>query len=75
MSKINPFVFWVLGGLLLLPLLAAAQDKKAEKTIPDYSLNDRKDVPAEYTWKIEDLFASVADWQAEKESMVKLIAG
>lgn len=75
MSKINPFVFWVLGGLLLLPLLAAAQDKKTDKAIPDYSLNDRKEVPAEYTWKIEDLFASVADWQAEKESMVKLIAG
>ena len=75
MSKINPFVFFALGGLLLLPLLAAAQDKKAEKAIPDYSLNERKDVPVEYTWKIEDLFASLADWQAEKESMVKLIAG
>ena len=34
----------------------------------------RSEVPAEYTWKIEDLFASVADWQAEKEAVARLIA-
>jgi len=75
MTKNTPLVFLSLCAILLLPLLLIGQKDKVEKKIPDYSLNNRQDVPAEYTWKIEDLFVSVADWQAEKESMVKLIAG
>jgi oligoendopeptidase F len=73
MTKINPLLFLLLGSLLLLPLLMAAQEDKMEKKIPDYSLQDRKDVPVEYTWKIEDLFASTADWQTEKEAVAMLI--
>ncbi len=45
-----------------------------DKLIPDYSLTDRKDIPVEYTWKIEDLFASIDDWNKEKEEVSKLIA-
>ena len=74
MIKINPVFFLLLGGLLLLPLLTVAQEKKMEKTIPDYSLAERKDVPVEYTWKIEDLFPSLEAWQAEKETVTGLIA-
>jgi oligoendopeptidase F len=74
MSKNTPLVFLSLCAILLLPLLLAGQEDKVEKKIPDYSLQDRKDVPVAYTWKIEDLFASEADWQAEKESMVERIA-
>jgi oligoendopeptidase F len=74
MTKINPLAFLALCAILLLPLLMAGQEDKVEKKIPDYSLQDRKDVPAAYTWKIEDLFASTADWQAEKEAVTKLIA-
>lgn len=74
MTKNNPLVFLSLCAILLLPLLIAGQEDKVEKKIPDYSLQDRKDVPVAYTWKIEDLFASTADWQAEKEAATKLIA-
>jgi oligoendopeptidase F len=73
MSKNTPLVFLSLCVILLLPLLMAGQEDKVEKKIPDYSLQDRKDVPVAYTWKIEDLFASTADWQAEKEAVTKLI--
>ncbi|MCX7834073.1 MAG: oligoendopeptidase F [Ignavibacteria bacterium] len=44
-----------------------------EKVIPDYSLTERKDIPVEYTWKIEDLFASIEDWKKEKEAVSQLI--
>ena len=73
MSK-NLLVFLSLCAILLLPLLTVAQEKKMEKTIPDYSLAERKDVPVEYTWKIEDLFPSLEAWQAEKETVTGLIA-
>jgi len=74
MTKINPMCIVLLGGILLLPFLNVAQGKKSEKAIPDYSMNERKDVPPEYTWKIEDLFPSLEAWQAEKESLSKRIA-
>jgi oligoendopeptidase F len=74
MTKINPVLVLLLGGLLLPPFLSVAQEKKNEKAIPDYSMNDRKDVPLEYTWKIEDLFPSVDAWQSEKEAVVGRIA-
>ncbi|MCX6557888.1 MAG: oligoendopeptidase F [Candidatus Aminicenantes bacterium] len=74
MTKVNPLFVLLLGGLLLPPLLNVAQEKKSQKTIPDYSMNDRKDVPTEYTWKIEDLFPSIEAWQGEKEAVVARIA-
>jgi oligoendopeptidase F len=74
MTTKMPLVFAPLCAFLLLPLLMAGQENKMEKKIPDYSLQDRKDVPVAYTWKIEDLFASEADWQAEKENMARDIA-
>lgn len=53
-----------------LPAQAADDMKK----IPDYSLQPRSEVPQEHTWKIEDLYASAADWQAEKEAVTRDIA-
>jgi len=45
-----------------------------EKEIPDYSLTERKDIPVEYTWKIEDLFPSIEDWKKEKEEVALLMS-
>lgn len=44
-----------------------------EKTIPDFSLTERKDIPVEYTWKIEDIYPDMDAWKADKEEAVKLI--
>jgi oligoendopeptidase F len=65
--KTMPLAFLSLCAILLLPPLLAGQEDKMEKKVPDYSLLERRQVPVEHTWKIEDLFASEADWQAEKE--------
>ncbi len=75
MTKNMPLVFLSLCAILLMPPLLAGQENKVEKKIPDYSLQDRKDVPVADTWKIEDLFASVSEWQAEKEAVDKMLAG
>ncbi|MCU0236145.1 MAG: oligoendopeptidase F [Acidobacteria bacterium] len=66
--------FLPLCAILLLPPLLAGQDDKMEKRIPDHSLLERSQVPAEHTWKIEDLYASEADWQAEKAAAARDIA-
>ena len=43
-----------------------------EKTIPDYSSTPRKDVPVEFTWKIDDLYPGYEAWQKEKEELIAL---
>jgi oligoendopeptidase F len=73
MSKNASLAFIPLCVILLLPALAAGQDDAMKKKIPDFSLQERHEVPAEFTWKIEDLFASEADWQAEKEKLAAQI--
>ncbi len=69
--KTKTLAFLSLCAILLLPPLLAGQEDKMEKKVPDYSLLERRQVPLEHTWKIEDLFASEADWQAEKEILAR----
>ena len=47
---------------------------QTEKKIPDYSMTERKDIPVEYTWKIEDLYKSDDAWNADKEAAVQMIS-
>jgi oligoendopeptidase F len=44
-----------------------------EKKIPDYSTTLRKDVPEEYKWKIEDLYATSEDWKKDKDVLNEMI--
>ena len=37
-------------------------------------VGERKDVPVEFTWKIEDIYQTIDDWKADKELVVSLIA-
>jgi oligoendopeptidase F len=45
-----------------------------EKKIPDYSTTPRKDVPAEYKWKIEDIYATPEEWKNDKDAFVDMIS-
>jgi len=56
--------------LIILETFLPAQTGK----VPNYSNTPRKDIPTEYKWKIEDIYASDADWQNDKAAMVALIA-
>ena len=71
MRNRTSLVILALCAILLPGLLAAADEMKK---VPDYSLKPRAEVPVEHTWKIEDLYASEADWRAEKERAAADIA-
>ena len=74
MSKSIPLACLSLFIILVAPLQATGQNDDIKKKIPDFSLQERRAVPVEYTWKIEDLYASEADWRAEKDNVAKDIA-
>ena len=46
----------------------------SQDNIPDFSTKDRKDVPAEYKWKLEDIYQSVDDWKKDKSLVIDEIA-
>lgn len=45
-----------------------------DKNIPDYSMTERKDIPIEYTWKIDDLYPNYEAWNSDKIAVVDLIS-
>lgn len=45
-----------------------------DKKIPDYSMTERKDIPVEYTWKIDDLYPNDEAWNSDKVAVVNLIS-
>ncbi len=51
--------------LMMTALPMFAQDSK----VPDYSMTDRKDVPVEYTWKVEDIYANMDAWKVDMQKM------
>ena len=55
---------------MLIPFISISQ----LKTIPDYSTADRKDVPIEFTWNLNDLYPAIEAWKTDKNEVVKLIA-
>ncbi|MCP4213287.1 MAG: oligoendopeptidase F [bacterium] len=58
--KIKLFSITVLVMVVLLPVFA---DSKASVDIPDYSMTERKDIPVEYTWNVEDLYPTMQAWE------------
>lgn len=40
---------------------------------PDYSHMERKHVPGEFKWKIEDLYPNLEEWQKDKALLLKMI--
>jgi oligoendopeptidase F len=55
-------------GFLLIFVLTTpitAEDSSTSK-IPDYSLTERKDIPVEYTWRVEDIYPGIQEWKKDK---------
>jgi oligoendopeptidase F len=63
--------------IALLLLLALNQPVMAgdqsQSKIPDYSLTERKDIPVEYTWRVEDIYPGIAEWKKDKALVNELI--
>lgn len=52
--------------LLLLPFIGV----HAQSKIPDYSLTERKNVPADVKWDLGHIYKSISDWEKDKKSVV-----
>ncbi len=58
---------------LFMPILANAQGNAVDKKVPDFSTTPRKDIPSEYTWKIEDIYPTAEAWRSEKAKTTSLL--
>lgn len=63
-------VVFLLLLALNVPIMAGEQ---SGSKIPDYSLTERKDIPVEYTWRIEDIYPNIEDWKKDKALVNELI--
>ena len=59
--------------MVLFPLLVSSQTLNKAKDIPDYSTKDRKDIPIEFTWKIDDIYKTKEAWNADKEKLTQIV--
>jgi oligoendopeptidase F len=59
--------------LILILFIFTSSMNAQEKKIPDYSTTPRKDIPVEFTWKIEDLYATPDDWKKDKDLLNEMI--
>ncbi|MDD4857210.1 MAG: oligoendopeptidase F [Candidatus Krumholzibacteria bacterium] len=62
------------AALLALVVLLSTVAVAAEKDIPDFSMKPRSEVPAQYTWRVEDIYPTYEDWQKDKDALVALVA-
>ena len=68
--KMKTILCLVLMVILVGPLVSRAG---SEQEIPDYSTTERKDIPVEYTWKIEDIYPTAAAWEKDKALLIQMI--
>lgn len=62
--------------ILTIVLMTISQNlfSQTDKKIPDYSMTERKDIPVEFTWKIEDLYPNDDAWKSDKDAAVDMIS-
>jgi oligoendopeptidase F len=60
--------------MMLMPLGVSANSGESNK-IPDFSMKDRKDVPVEFTWNIDDIFPTPEAFEKEKTAVKTSIDG
>lgn len=62
--------------ILTIVLMTISQNlfSQTDKKIPDYSMTERKDIPVEFTWKIEDLYPNDDAWKSDKDVAVDMIS-
>lgn len=60
----------------LIPTLATAAlilAAAGQERVPDYSQTERKDIPRQFTWSIEDIYPSIASWEKDGELLRGMI--
>ena len=76
MNKLLQKFNLLLAGIVMFSfipnLLFSQADISKKNVITDYSLTERKNIPVEYTWKIDDIYPSIDDWKKDKEVLLKM---
>jgi oligoendopeptidase F len=54
-------------------LFAPAQTAIKKDVIPDYSTTARSEIPVEYTWNTQDMYASADAWKLDKEQLTTMV--
>ena len=67
--KMKTLLCFVIAVLFVIPLTA----QNSQVNAPDYSTMERKDIPVEYTWRIEDIYPTVENWQKDKEQFIQML--
>ena len=57
-----------------LPIIASAQTSIKQKDIPDYSTKDRKDIPLEYTWNVDDIYKTKEQYKKAEVILKRYIS-
>lgn len=60
-------------AILVLIIPAMGYSQTSARDIPDFSNTPRKEVPAEYTWRTEDIYVNDEAWKKDKELALSLI--
>lgn len=63
----------LLTMLVIMLMATTSKVTVAQTAIPDYSLKERKDIPKELTWKIDDIYRDVAAWKQEKTEAMQVL--
>lgn len=59
--------------LILLILLIPVLCIRAQEKVPDYSLTERKDIPEEFTWNLQDIYKTQDLWESDKKAAAESI--
>lgn len=54
--------------------LSLLAEQKTEKKVPDFSQIERSKIPVEFTWKLDDIYASEKEWKADKAKVVEMVS-
>jgi len=74
--KLKNFLYVIVIFLSIISIASLTplqgQDNTGDE-IPDYSTTDRKDIPVEYTWNLEDIYPSIEEWKKANDQVNEMI--
>ena len=67
-------ITFITAAFMLSPVIPVVAEKESKGGVPDYSLTERKDIPVEYTWSVEDIYPGLEEWKKGKARFDEMIA-
>ncbi|RPI70942.1 MAG: hypothetical protein EHM45_24210, partial [Desulfobacteraceae bacterium] len=74
--KLKHFLYLIMiiaMAISISPLTLFSAENETGAEIPDYSLTGRKDIPPEYTWRVEDIYPTLAEWEKANTQVTEMM--